>query len=352
MTITLALLLACSGPDDSDGSTPSPTDTTEETGIPPIETGSDTGSTSETGSSTPSTGHTAAPTGSTGHTGLQDTIDCAALSPTPLATGPVPGARAYHGLVITDAGTLIGTDGNNLLEADGYGASTVFRPGTGAMEQLDMLSDGTIVGAKNNGDIVAFYPSGGTAVLASVGGTYGVRVGPDDKIYVAGWSRITRIDPATGAVDLWYDGGSQFDPKVMDFNVDFTKMYVGSINSGGKVYVLDLDANYDPVGNASVFATTPGSWHDGLAVDVCGNVYVAEYNNRAMYRISPGGFVATLFAPSDTSKYGHGLVFGKAVGPFSETALYIPQPYNGDTVAYVEIGVPYRTYTGPVINAP
>ena len=129
-------------------------------------------------------------------------------------------------------------------------------------------------------------------------------------------------------------------------------MYVGSIMDGGAVYEIDLDANYDPVGNPRLFASTPGSWHDGVAVDICSNVYIAEYNNRAMYRISPGGAVSTLFIPGNLSLYGHGVVFGNGQGRFSETALYIPQPYNGNTVAEVEIGVPYRTYTGPVINQP
>ena len=119
-----------------------------------------------------------------------------------------------------------------------------------------------------------------------------------------------------------------------------------------KTACVDLDANYDPISAPVILASTPGSWHDGLEVDVCGNIYVAEYNNRAMYRISPGGIVSTYFAPSDTSLYGHGVVFGTGEGPFDEMSMYIPQPYNGDTVSVIETGVPYRTYTGPVINQP
>ena len=30
-------------------------------------------------------------------------------------------------------------------------------------------------------------------------------------------------------------------------------------------------------------------WHDGMAVDACGNVYVADYNITAIFRISPDG---------------------------------------------------------------
>ena len=30
-------------------------------------------------------------------------------------------------------------------------------------------------------------------------------------------------------------------------------------------------------------------WHDGLAVDACGNVYMCDYNVTAIYRITPDG---------------------------------------------------------------
>jgi len=351
--LLLAVLLACSGDDSPE---PTDSDTTPvvesgDTAIVTVDSATETGTTSptaDTGTTLPtgSTGSTA----STGDTGTLPVIDCAALSPTPLSAGPVSGARAYHGIALTD-GKLYGTDGSNLIEADGYGGSSVFLPGTGRMEQLDVLSDGTMVGAMISGDIVQIFPTGGLSVLATVGNTYGVRVGPDDKVYVADWSRITRIDPATGTVETWLDSAN-VDPKVLDFSVDLTKMYIGSINDGGRVYEVDLDANFDPISAPTVFASTPGSWHDGLEVDVCGNLYVAEYNNRAMYRISPSGSVTTYFAPANTALYGHGVVFGNGEGPFDEMSMYIPQPYNGDTVSVIETGVPYRTYTGPVINQP
>lgn len=350
--LLIAVLLACSGGDDPE---PTDSDITEpvdsgDTAIVPVDSATETGTTSPTGDTgttlpTGSTGSTA----STGDTGTLPVIDCAALSPTPLSAGPVSGARAYHGIAITD-GKLYGTDGSNLIEADGYGGSSVFLPGTGRMEQLDVMSDGTIVGISGS-DIVQIFPTGGLTVLASVSNAYGIRVGPDDKVYVADWSRITRIDPATGTVETWLDGGG-VSPKVLDFSVDLTKMYIGSISDGGRVYEVDLDANYDPIAAPRVFASTPNTWHDGLEVDVCGNLYVAEYYERAMYRISPSGSVTEYFSPSDTSLYGHGVVFGNGEGPFDQMSMYIPQPYNGDTVSVIETGVPYRTYTGPVINQP
>jgi hypothetical protein len=355
LTLLLALMLACSG-DDNTADTSADTDTDTDTDTDAdtdTDTDADTdtgaaGSTAETGSPS-STGHT----GITGDTGSAlPTVDCLAIPASPVSFNIVPGAKGYHGLVFTDAGTVIGSDNNSLIQSDAAGAWSVFLPGTGSMEQLDRMPDGTIVGIKG-GDIVSIAPTGATTVLASVPNAYGIRVGPDEKIYVADWNRITRIDPVLGTVEVWLDPGGQFSPKVLDFSVDLTKMYVGSISQGGNVYVIDLDANFDPLGNPTIFADTPGSWHDGLAVDVCGNLYVAEYTNSAMYRISPSGSVSTLFtAPGGGSRYGHGVVFGNGLGGFSTTAVYIPQPYNGNTVSEVEIGVPYRTYAGPVVNGP
>ncbi len=38
-------------------------------------------------------------------------------------------------------------------------------------------------------------------------------------------------------------------------------------------------------------------------------------------------------------------------GGWRSDALYVPQPYNGESVTEVVVGVPGRDYDGPVINA-
>ncbi len=285
----------------------------------------------------------------TGDTAVDDAIDCLALPANPSSTHVIAGASGYHGLVITDAGQLIGTDRTNMVAADYYGAASIYRPNTGSLQQLELMADGTIIAAGGIG-LSRIEVSGAIVELSNIPGAYGLRLGPDGMAYVADWDQIWRIDPVTGDRETWLDAGSQFSPKVLDFNIDFTKMYMGSISADGKVYVVDLDSNYDPVGTPTVFAETDGSWHDGLGVDICGNLYVAEYNTRSMFRITPDGVVTTLF--SNSAGYGHGLQWGNGVGGFREDALYIPQPYNGDTVSETVIEVPYRTYTGPVINGP
>lgn len=335
----LGMAAACSGGDDGDGpptDTPEPTETADTASSPttPTETGGSTGPTGDTGYDWP-------------------TIDCALVPPKPTGSRLVPNARAYHGLVFTDAGHIIGSDGASLVWADNYGGKGVFLPGVGNLEQLDRFPDGTIVIASSSqGAIFTISPLGAKQQIASVPNIYGVRVGPDGMVYAADTQRVIRVDPTTLDAEILLEG-KNFAPKVLDFSRDHSKMIIGSIFENGKVWTVDLDTNLDPVGGPKVLASTPGNWHDGLTVDACDNVYVAEFSTSGMYRIAPDGTVSTLFqAPGGGSLYGHGVMFGNGAGGFLSDAIYIPQPYNDLTVTEVVIGVPHRSYPGPTVNGP
>jgi hypothetical protein len=86
---------------------------------------------------------------------------------------------------------------------------------------------------------------------------------------------------------------------------------------------------------------------DGLGVDVCGNVYVADYGTSALYRIPAQGGEGELFVDWPDWQYGHGLEWGSGLGGWSETALYLPQPYNGNKVVELELGVPGKPRVFP-----
>jgi len=361
--VALLVLAACSGDDGSDREPRNPITSTPATdSVATTDSATPTPTTST--SPTAETGLiiTGVPTGTTGDTGTTaataDTaavIDCSLTVPIAASSQVVTGARGYHGLVFNDLGEIVGSDGSSLIAADSLGNWRVFLPGTGNLEQLDRLSDGTIIaGSSSDGLVFRIDTNGAVTPLASISSVYGVRVGPDDLVYVANWDAIYRIDPISGTVTTWLDNNS-YSPKVLDFSHDLTKMYFGTISTGGDVYSVDLDANYDPIGPPVLLASTPGSWHDGLAVDVCGNIYVAEYNTSGMYLISPSGNVSTLFtAPGGGGPdyYGHGVVFGTGTDGWLADAIYFPQPYNDDTVGEAIVGIPHRSYTGPVINQP
>jgi hypothetical protein len=104
-----------------------------------------------------------------------------------------------------------------------------------------------------------------------------------------------------------------------------------------------------------VFATAVGEgWHDGVAVDACGAMYVPEYWSSRMYRVTSDGSVNIFFdwGAIDDSAYGHGAVFGHGIGGWREDAIYAPMPYDGNKVQEVVVGVPSRSWGGTVVNTP
>ncbi len=101
-----------------------------------------------------------------------------------------------------------------------------------------------------------------------------------------------------------------------------------------------------------MFATdvgVSGSYHDGLGVDVCGNVYVNDFWSLSFFRVSPLGVVKLLktWASPDPG-YGHGQEWGSGLGEWRDDAIYVPQPYDGNTVAELVVGIPSRRYNGGV----
>ena len=44
----------------------------------------------------------------------------------------------------------------------------------------------------------------------------------------------------------------------------------------------------------------------------------------------------------DSSDYGHGIEWGRGLGGFEKNSIYLPQPYDDNTVVRVDVGVPAR----------
>lgn len=259
-------------------------------------------------------------------------------------------ARAYHGIEFDDDGNLLGYDGRSSIVKSRYDGDTeVFLPGVGTVQQIDRFPNGDWVYADNtSGSLVRLYPSGATETIAtSVGSAYGVTVGPDEKVYIA-YPGVKRVDPDTGEVeDLITTSGVTYH--VLEFNLDSTVMYLGTIGSGD-VYEAPLDANLDPVGTPTVFASRVGSgWHDGIGIDECGNLWVADYVSRGLYRVEADATVTSM-ATTDPTAYGHGLKWGSGIDGWRTDALYLPQPYNSNTVREVVLGFEkgdtFRTWNG------
>ena len=254
--------------------------------------------------------------------------------------------RGFHDVVFDNEGYIVGHDGFNLVRVNADGEFQIYATGIESVEGMDWLPDGSLVAATESG-LARIYPNGAHTLIATDILAYGVIVGPDGMIYTDWNGRVVRVDPKTGDREVFVDPedfGFQASLRSVDFDPDFTVMYMTTLGNG-HIFAIPLDEAMNPSGKLTRFATIPGSGlQDALGVDICGNLYVLVFEHSALYRISPHG-VVTKILQQDAMKHGHGLEWGSGIGGFAEDKLYLPQPNDNNTVVEVNIGVPSRRST-------
>ena len=283
------------------------------------------------------------------------TIHCDSIPLAPTAVTQLEAPRGFHDLAFDAHGNVFGNEragGGSIIRADSWGNASVFVPSVGQLQGFDWLHSGElIVASDTTGALHAYSEDASSRVVTADVYAYGLVVGPTGKIYVANHSDISRVDPDTGHKQLVYDPADPVRPRVLNFSPDFTKLYYGTSMGDSSIYVVDLDAELMPTGEASVLAVGVGfgHYHDTLGVDACGNLYIADYNTRVLWRVSPSGRVQDFYRFNPHNLYGHGLKWGSGLDGWKTESIYMTQPYFGDRVIELDIGVPSSAYPGPVI---
>lgn len=264
------------------------------------------------------------------------------------------------GVVTTLAGSsTIGT-------TDGIGSAASFKypsgvavDGTGNIYVADtnnhmirkITSEGAVTTLAGSGEI---GNSNGTGTAASFGNPYGLAVDATGNIYVADSdNNLIRKITSAGVVTTLAGSGSKESKDGTGTEASFNfptgvavdlagNVYVAEyggnlirkITSAGVVTVFAGNASYDIVFNIDGSGTAASfDGPSGLAIDSSGNLYVADSGANSIRKISPSGVVTT-FAGScnpdriDCTIYAHGfdMYFPTAVAVDSSGNLYVTGP--------------------------
>ncbi|MFY8034373.1 MAG: FG-GAP-like repeat-containing protein, partial [Flexibacteraceae bacterium] len=250
--------------------------------------------------------------------------------------------------------TLAGSGSNTFLNGTGTGAAFSIPHGTA----VDVNGNVYVADANNNrirkitpsGVVTTFAGSGnsafadGTGTSASFNYPTGLAFDGSGNLYVAdaGNNRIRKIT-SSGVVTTIAGSGVAGSSNGTGTAATFNFPQALTVNGSGNIYVADvLNHRIRQITSSGVVTTFAGSGSagfnnsngisasfnhpTGIAIDVNGNLYIAEAGNDAIRKITPAGMVST-FAGSGTQ--------GSTNGTGTSASFYNPNQLTVDAIGNV-----------------
>jgi sugar lactone lactonase YvrE len=276
--------------------------------------------------------------------------DCDALPAGPLTLVPLGGQiTASEDLAFDAEGNLVGANDSVIFRSRYDGTRTPFVTLSFRAGMRFDPAGNLMVNDDSLGRLVRVEPDRSQYTVLS-GLTYpnGMEVGMDGYVYLTEQSagRVRRIHPITGEATVLTTGVSE--PNGLTFNEDYTALYIGSFcGTDGTIFKLPIGPDGTP-GTLEPWATGVGTGClDGMGVDACGNLYVADYGASHIYRISKDGLTKrVIIDESGTFTYMPNMQWGSGVGGWDPMKLYIPEGWSHG-VFEVDVGVPSKPRVYP-----
>jgi uncharacterized protein (TIGR03437 family) len=220
----------------------------------------------------------------------------------------------------------------------------------------------------NNYAIRKVTPDGKIASIGQMSG-YDMKLGPDGNLYVAGSSRIYKINPAngqytviagTGTSGYGGDEGPATQAQIGNANglaldssgkIYFTDQYsngnrVRMITTDGNIHTIAGTASYGFNGNGQPATSTTLYYPEGIAVDASGNIYVADRSNHRVRMFTVGGAMATIAGTGVSGKPVDGPATSSPLG--NVQGLWVDSSNNlyvTDTTYGVVLKIAHETMT-------
>jgi len=268
-----------------------------------------------------------------------------------------------NGVISTVAGTAgitgFSGDGSPALSALLYGpagvsvnaAADLFIADAGN-ERIRKISAGVITTVAGNG-MYYFTGDGGAANSAHLGSPYGVAVDPSGNVFIADSfeNRIRKVSPA-GIISTY--AGNGFYNSTGDGGPATAASLEGpqnvAVSAAGDLYISDQsnrvrmvaaatgiittfagNGNFGYSGDGGPAAAATFKKPRGMAFDASGNLYIADYQNNVVRKVSIDGMITTFAGGGSSAFPGDG-------GPATAASLYEPLALAFDTFGNLFIG--------------
>jgi len=318
---------------DSDSDSDTDTDTDTDTDVD-TDSDSDSDSDSDTDTNTDSW--------------MDTEYDCEAL-PSELSYYEMTGVQTYEDFAFDDEGNAIGMGSGALFKTPYEGSPVLWIAGADCAAGLRALPNGDIV-CNGSSSLIRYDKDSleETVVLSGLQYPNGMEVDLNGYVYVAEQSgdRVRRIDPYTGDFTILADSSDGLNNcNGVSFSPDYSILYVGSFG-GGTIHKIEVD-EYGEVGEVSLLVDDfENGLLDGMGVDACGNIYVCEYVNAHVHRISPDGETVELVVDlGGATGWIPNLQWGSGFGGWDPMKLYVID--IGSEIYEVPVGVPSKPYNYP-----
>jgi len=221
----------------------------------------------------------------------------------------------------------------------------------------DMVVDNSgniFVGNSGGNDVVEITPAGVTTAITTgfTAGTSqpdGMAIDNVGNIFVAdqGTNKVYKIAPGATTATVYASG--------------FTNAYGITVNSAGVVYVSQYTttANIMQIstgGVVSVFVSkAAGGWTDlrNLDVDASDNLYVADYGNGSVDKITPAGVVSTVVTGLNQPRATAEDVFGNLyIANSGNSQIEELSPSNYSINIPLPAGMSFNTTNGQISGTP